>query len=140
MLMNRKIVSDDDNERLVAAVAEARSSWITYAPCVDYFGGELRRARVLPPSDVPPDVITMHSRFTLGFPKTGEVGRYTLVYPNEEALPRGMISVLSPMGQALLGARVGDEVTWMTSIGWELATVEGLLHQPEAAGRLVEKP
>ena len=60
---------------------------------------------------------------------------YTLVYPEEDAPHAGRISVLSPMGMVLLGARVGDEVCWNSSVGPRAARVARLLYQPEAARR-----
>jgi regulator of nucleoside diphosphate kinase len=77
----------------------------------------------------------MNSRFVLKYVSTGEWGRYALVYPEEEATYQGRISVLSPMGMALLGAHVGEEVCWTSSAGPEVAKVQRLLYQPEAAMR-----
>jgi regulator of nucleoside diphosphate kinase len=59
---------------------------------------------------------------------------YTLVFPGEETPGQGKLSVLSPMGMALLGARVGEEVAWMSAAGPEVAVVKNVLYQPEAAG------
>jgi regulator of nucleoside diphosphate kinase len=80
------------------------------------------------------DVITMNSRFVLRDEHTGETIIYTLVYPEEEAPHDGKVSVLSPMGMVLYGAKVGEEVCWMSSSGPQAATVRELLYQPESAG------
>jgi regulator of nucleoside diphosphate kinase len=134
MLLCRKVVSEQDNERLVAAIDRARSSWLTYAPYLDSLRSELRKARPVPPAGVPQDMITMNSRFAVLDPRTGESICYTLVYPEDEAREQGKLSVLSPMGMALFGARVGDEVRWISSDGPEVARVRNLLYQPEKAG------
>ena len=135
MLFNNRIVSGSDHERLVAAADRARNSWITYAPYLDLFRAELRRADVVPPGEVPGDVVTMNSRFALWHRHSDETVCCTLVYPGEEDARAGKVSVLSPMGHALLGARVGEEVCWLGPEGPEVATVRRLLYQPEAAGR-----
>ena len=134
MLLAGRTLSANDRERLIPAVERARNSWVTYAPYLEQFRTELRRSRAVPPSDVPVDVITMNSRFALSHPQGEGSICYTLVYPEEESPQLGKVSVLSPMGAALLGARVGDEVCWISTDGPEVATVQRLLYQPEAAG------
>jgi regulator of nucleoside diphosphate kinase len=137
MLMNQRIMSARDNARLSTAVAEARNSWLTYAPYLELFRAELRRARTMPPGDVPADVVTMNSRFAVTDPRTGEAVSYTLVYPDsaDASGPQGgRLSVLSPMGMAVLGARVGEEVCWHGNDGPEVGRISRLLYQPESAG------
>jgi regulator of nucleoside diphosphate kinase len=134
LLTAKTVMSVHDNARLDAAIERARSSWLTYAPFLDFFRAELRRARVVPPAEVPEDVITMNSRFAVIDPDTGESISYTLVYPEQESRDGGKLSVLTPMGMALFGARVGDEVCWTSNDGPEVARVQRLLYQPEKAG------
>ena len=134
MLLAKRIVSANDRERLIPVVDRARGSWLTYAPYLDLFRSELRRSRPVAASDVPGDVVTMNSRFLLSHPRGDRTVCYTLVYPEEEAPQLSKASVLSPMGAVLLGARVGEEVCWVSTDGPEVATVEKLLYQPEANG------
>ena len=134
MLLTERILSADDRERLIPAVDRARASWLTYAPYLEQFRSQLRRSRGVASSDVPGDVITMNSRFVLSHPGDEAWISYTLVYPEEESPELGKVSVLSPMGVALLGARVGEEVCWIATDGPQAATVERLLYQPEAEG------
>jgi regulator of nucleoside diphosphate kinase len=134
MLHNAEMTSINDRERLLQAVDRALSSWVTYAPYLDFFRRKLRRSRAVPAEDVPRDVITMNSRFALRDEKTGDTTWYTLVYPEDEAAYDGKLSVLSPMGMACYGAKVGDEVCWISATGAQVATVKELYYQPEAAG------
>jgi regulator of nucleoside diphosphate kinase len=134
VLISTETTSVQDKERLITAVDRALSSWLTFLPHLESFRTKLRRARVLPPADVPDDMITMNSRFAVTDERSGETICYTLVFPGEEAAQQGKLSVLTPMGIALFGARVGDEVVWMSAAGPEVATVRRLLYQPEAAG------
>ena len=128
------VVSKLDKERVVERIRRARSAWTTYAPLLDWFRGGLDDAPSVPPDEVPDDVITMNSRFALMDLRTGETIVYTLVYPEDEALERGKLCVLSPMGMALLGKRVGDIVHWNGATGTGSAEVLRLLYQPESAG------
>src|SRR6476660_5461494 len=107
MTPNMRITSASDIERLLEAADRALSSWLTYAPYLDFFRTELRRARPLATSEVPDDVVTMDSRFAVRDYKTDERICYTLVFPEDEAVEQGKLSVLSPMGMALYGARLG---------------------------------
>jgi regulator of nucleoside diphosphate kinase len=129
-----RLTSDQDRSRLINVVDRARESWLALAPRLDRLRRDLGRAPAVPPAEVPPDVITMNSRFALHDPRSGETISYTLVYPESAAPAQGRISVLSPMGMALLGARVGENVAWVSWAGPAAGTVRRILYQPEAAG------
>lgn len=87
-------------------------------------------AEVVTPQAVPANVITMSSQLTLQMPD-GEARELTLVYPEEADAQAACISILSPVGAALLGARVGDAIAWQ---GAGTAQLTALRFQPEAAG------
>ncbi len=95
---------------------------------------ELDRAETVAPKDVPADVITMRSKVRLRDLNTGEEIVYTLVFPTEANYDEGKISVLAPVGTAMLGYRVGVTIEWQVPSGWRRLKVEELLYQPEAAG------
>ena len=95
---------------------------------------EMDRAQIVEPEAVPPDVITMNSTASLVDTETGEEMKYTLVFPAEADLSQGKISVLAPIGTAMLGYRVGDTFEWDTPGGRRTIKVEKVIFQPEAAG------
>lgn len=95
---------------------------------------QLDSAVVVKPNEVPPDVVTMNSRVRISDPATREAQDVTLVFPTMTAIEEGRVSVLAPMGLALLGAREGDLVEWLTPRGTRRARVERVVYQPEAAG------
>jgi len=95
---------------------------------------ELNRATVVTPEEVPPDVIAMNSRVRLHDLDEGTSLEYTLVYPDAASFSDGKISVLAPIGTALLGYRVGDEIEWQVPAGARRLRIEEMLYQPEAAG------
>jgi regulator of nucleoside diphosphate kinase len=94
---------------------------------------ELDRARVVAPEAVPADVITMNSRAELLDLDTGEHMEFTLVFPSEANIDEGKISVLAPLGTAMLGYRVGDEFDWTVPYGLRRLKVTSVHFQPEAA-------
>lgn len=95
---------------------------------------ELKRAIISEPQDIPSDVITMRSQVLLKDLSSGEEMIYTLVYPDEADLLEGKISVLAPIGMAILGYRENDQVEWAIPAGIACLKVEKILFQPEANG------
>ena len=95
---------------------------------------ELAHARVVTPADVPPDVITMNSKARLLDLDSGEEMIFTLVFPGNASIEHDRISVVAPIGTAMLGHRVGDEFEWEVPAGSVRLRVEEVLYQPEAAG------
>lgn len=96
---------------------------------------ELNRADVVPPDEVPPDVVTMNSRVRLVDLDQGGTHDYTLAYPHDADYAAGRISIVAPIGAALIGYRVGDVVEWTVPAGRRRLRIEEILFQPEAAGR-----
>lgn len=95
---------------------------------------EVSRAQVVDPLKVPPTVITMNSRVKLRDLDTGEEMDFTLVFPREADIDRGRLSVISPVGTAILGYTEGDTIEWKVPSGRRRIKIEKILYQPEAAG------
>lgn len=95
---------------------------------------ELDMAETVAPAEVPADVITMRSKVRLRDLTSGEEMIYTLVFPTEADSVDGKISVLAPIGTAMLGYRVGSVIEWQVPSGLRRIKVEEILYQPEAAG------
>lgn len=96
-------------------------------------GEEIARASVLPPQQMPGDVVTMNSTVTCVEEIGGRQHILTLVYPGETG--EGKVSVLAPVGAALLGLSVGQSIDWAGPDGRALRVkVAGIVYQPEAAG------
>ena len=97
-------------------------------------GEELLRGEVVAPVDIPKDVITMNSKVRLKDLDSREQIIYSLVFPNEADISQNRISILAPIGTALIGYRVGDTIEWEVPAGLRRLKVEEILYQPEAAG------
>jgi regulator of nucleoside diphosphate kinase len=98
---------------------------------------ELNRADVRAPDDMPDDVVTMHSRVECEDELTGEHHRLTLVYPHEANVETGRVSVLAPVGSALLGLSIGQTIDWHAPGSRPLRLrVTAISYQPEASGDL----
>jgi regulator of nucleoside diphosphate kinase len=104
-------------------------------PLVDLLAEELDRAELVEPAAVPRDVVTMHSSVKFIDDNTGEVRVVTLAYPGEEDSRQGKISVITPVGSALIGLRAGATMSWRTLDGrTKRLSVLEVRHQPEAHG------
>lgn len=98
----------------------------------------LDNAVLLPSDQVPPLVVTMNSRLLANFESSGAEQAITLCYPDDAEPEAGLVSVLSPVGSALLGRQSGDQVSWQTPTGEvRRLRIAALLFQPEAAGDLL---
>jgi len=103
----------------------------------DELEAELGRADVVPSREIPANVVTMNSRARFVDQDTGEELELTLVYPRDADLARGRISVLAPVGAALLGLSVGQSIEWpLPRGGARRLKVSAIVYQPEAAGDL----
>lgn len=96
----------------------------------------LARAAIVPPEAIPQDVVTMNSTVRCALEGDPAPREWTLVYPDNADFEAGRISVFSPVGQALLGARAGESVSYRLPDGREQrVTVLELSYQPEANGQ-----
>ncbi|MBN2545984.1 MAG: nucleoside diphosphate kinase regulator [Spirochaetes bacterium] len=96
---------------------------------------ELNRAVIIEdPKDIPPDVVTMNSRFILIDVDTKEEKEYTLVFPNDANSEEGKISILAPIGIAVLGYKAGSSIEWQVPAGKRRIKIKEILYQPEASG------
>ena len=98
---------------------------------------ELDRAEVVEPKDVPATLVTMNSRVRFSLEGSDERFTQTLVYPKDADGSADRISVLAPIGSALLGLSVGDVIDWpRPGGGLSKVTIEEVLYQPEREGEL----
>lgn len=100
------IVSTEDRARLLELVASATEE------TAEQLEVELQRASVVPANEVPPDVVVMNSALEYEVVATHQRRRLELVYPHRADTSEGRVSVLAPLGCALLGLRVGQEIAW----------------------------
>lgn len=96
---------------------------------------ELARAAMVSPNDIAADVVTMNSRVRYVDEHTGREREVVLSYPKDSGREDGRVSILSPVGVALLGLSVGETIEWTMPdrVRHRLRVLE-VLYQPEAAG------
>lgn len=133
-MRDRIYITAADFEKLQGLVA-ARRTAVTPADrrYLDMLEQELDRAEIVEPDAVPHDVVTMNSEVRVKDLDTGEARTYRLVFPSQ-ARTGNSISVLAPVGTAMLGYRAGDVIEWRVPKGIRRLEVLEVLYQPEAAG------
>jgi len=131
--MNKKkiIVNSRDFIKLKQVINESIVSGNVNAKNLD---AELSNALLLEPEKIPSDVVTMNTKVRFIDINESEEFVYTIVYPEDADLTHGKLSVLAPIGTALLGYREGNEIVWNVPAGLKSFRIDKILYQPEANG------
>jgi len=134
--MSEKLIyiTDNDMKRLKELIMVAREFGEEDEKYLRELEGELAKSKIVKSQDIPNNVITMNSKVRLQDINTQEENIYRLVFPDNADLSQGKISILAPIGTALLGYKVGDVFEWEVPAGIVKLKVEEILYQPEAAG------
>jgi regulator of nucleoside diphosphate kinase len=103
-------------------------------PASEALDAELRRAQVVEWAAVPPDVVTMNTEVVYEDVDTGIRRTVRVVYPRDADSAKGHVSVLAPIGSALLGLRVGQSIEWALPKGRRRVRVVEIRYQPESHG------
>lgn len=94
-------------EKLVDGSGDGRNAVVA-----EQLGEELARATIVADDDLPPQTVALDTRVRFQTGDSDEVREVTLVVPSKAASDEGRISVLSPVGSALIGLRAGDDIDW----------------------------
>ena len=123
-----------DKDRLTRLIEDIQDSDSQDKNYLTALQEELDHAKVVSSSDIPKDVITMNSQVCLVDQSTQKKEVLTLVFPQDADISQGRISVLAPIGTAMLGYRVDQVFQWKVPVGERTLKVKEILYQPEAAG------
>lgn len=134
-MKNRQIfVTTNDLKRLDELLSVAGAFNYRDRNDLKSLNSELGRAKIVDSRDVPPTVVTMNTRLRFLDLDDGSQTEVTLVFPAQANIDEGKISVLSPIGTALLGYAKGDKIECMVPAGARRIQIEDILYQPESAG------
>lgn len=127
-------ITEPDYNRLSALIEKTREGNDVDRQYLNKLEAELDRAEIVEAKDIPANVITMRSTVRLKDLVSGEENTYSLVFPTEADFNQGKISVLAPIGTAILGYKSGDTIEWTVPSGLRRLKVDKIIYQPEAAG------
>jgi regulator of nucleoside diphosphate kinase len=136
------LITQADKTRLQAVIDRARQEESESRPGLDDLQRELDRAEVIDPELIPEGLVTMNATVRLRDLDSNETETYTLVFPQDSDIRCNRISVLAPVGTAIIGCQVGDVVTWSVPRGKVQLRIEdvipqGPLHHDQAAGAVL---
>jgi regulator of nucleoside diphosphate kinase len=125
-------ISELDHARLTRLIEEVNYGVTEPDESFRALQAELANATVVAPRELPDDVISMRSRILIVL--DGKEKEFSLVYPDEANRAVGKLSILSPIGTAIIGYRAGDVINWHTPGGLKRIEIKKVLYQPESAG------
>mgnify|MGYP001389215063 CR=1 FL=1 len=123
-----------DELRLIKDVRKLKSSrndaeWAR----IEELEAELNKSIIIDANKIPSNIVTMNSRVCLRDMNTGKDEFYQLVYPEDADIEQNKISILAPIGTAILGYKVGDIIEWRVPLGLRKLKIKKIVYQPEAA-------
>lgn len=125
-------ISSLDSERLYRLIESLPKNSIAG---INELEEELDRATIVSPKDVPSTIVTMNSTVKFFIESTQKEFELILVYPKDVDSSGKTISILAPVGSALLGLSVGDEIEWPKPGGGNLKVkISEIVYQPERSG------
>ena len=129
-------ITDSDMRRLDALLLATADPLGKDRPYLDSLRAELERAKIIASESIAGDVVTMNSTVRVRERDTRRTTTFTLVFPEFSNPAANRISVIAPLGSALLGYRTGDRVSFRVPGGLRECEIEEVVYQPEAAGDL----
>ena len=132
-LEKRVYVTERDMARLELIVDSAPQKNDHEKENVKRLSEDLDRASIINAKNVPHDVVTMNSKVCVMDVDSGEEMTFTLVFPEAADLSKGKVSVLAPVGSAVLGYRTGDMVEWKIPSGKRRLSIKRVLYQSASA-------
>lgn len=132
--MKQLFITDFDMKRFEWLISNSDKFDEEYKSHLLNLGEELKNAVVIDQTAIPPDVITMRSRFIVKNLETNEDETYTLAFPFDAIEEKNIISILSSFGTAVIGCKIGSIVDVNTPSGKQKIRIEEIIYQPESAG------
>jgi regulator of nucleoside diphosphate kinase len=127
-------ITDVDLKRLTGIVKNTKNLTEIGKNDAETLKKELERAIVTDSKKISKDVVTMNSVAKVIDMETGKEMTWRLVYPEYEDIKHGRLSILAPLGMALLGYSKGDVFEWRLPVGLKKIMIKDVLYQPEASG------
>jgi regulator of nucleoside diphosphate kinase len=130
MRRHRMMLLESDAARLRAVLDDAKTA--ARRDCVETLEETIEAAEIVQSSVLPPNVVRMNSEVYVTDLESGEDSVYTLVFPQHADMERHYVSVLAPIGAALLGSRVGQVITPITPAGRRRLRVGAIVREHDA--------
>ena len=127
-------ITDSDIKRLSELIKVAREFGKEDEIYLRDLEEELNRSKVVESKAIPENIITMNSKIRIRNLDTNEEMIFQLVFPEDADSSQEKISILAPIGTAVIGYKTDDIIEWKIPVGLARLKIEEILYQPEAAG------
>ena len=127
-------ITAQDMDRLRDLLRTTKDPFGKDRPHLEILRAELDRVKIVTLEALRADVVTMNSTVRVRQGKSDHTALVTLVFPEHADPETNRISVIAPLGAALLGYRVGDRVSFNVPTGTRTCEIVEVVYQPEAAG------
>jgi regulator of nucleoside diphosphate kinase len=128
------IITDNDYVRLGSLIGSIKKTKNEELNNLTVLCEEIARAEKVDPKEIEPDLVTMNSLIEVIDLDNDKVMTIRLVYPKDADFRKGNISILSLLGSALLGYRVGSIIKFDAPLGEKKIRIKNIIYQPEANG------
>lgn len=134
--MNRNIyITSMDQKRLTAMIEKENKSVTTKNKFyLNALASELKHATIVDSKEIPKNIITMNSMVKLKDLDHDEEMTFSLVYPDNADIFKNTLSILAPIGTAIIGYSVGDTIKWDVPGGTINLSILEIIYQPETYG------
>ncbi len=129
-------ITAQDMDRLRDLLRNTRDPFGLDRPHLETLRAELERAKIVALDALEADVVTMNSTVRVRDCEGDRTTVFTLVFPERANPETNHVSVIAPLGAALLGYRAGDRVSFKVPTGTRKCEIVEVIYQPEAAGDL----
>jgi len=127
-------ITELDYVRLCNLINSAKDKKSMELKNIEVLGNEIKRAKKVDSKKIAPEFVTMNSMIEVTDMDTNKLMILKLVYPGDADFKKGYISILSPLGSALLGYKAGDTISFEVPKGVKSIRINKILYQPEANG------
>ncbi|MGE5402980.1 MAG: GreA/GreB family elongation factor [Ignavibacteriales bacterium] len=127
-------ITDFDMKRFMWLVNNSGRIDAIYKKHLRELEKELKNAVIVESKEIPADIITMHSNFSIKDIDTNIISEYTLVFPFDADIETKKLSILAPLGLAVIGSKIGDIIELDVPNGHRRILIEKINYQPEAEG------
>lgn len=126
---NRLVLAKDDYEIIMSYIRKGLPTITFNRQDVEELELELKKARVVHKDELPEDIVRLNSTVTIKEEKENKIMELTVVTPERANIKQRLISIMSPIGTALIGFRKGQQVKWKVPAGKKTFTIMDVQNQ-----------
>jgi regulator of nucleoside diphosphate kinase len=130
---NKLVLTNDDYKLLVSYLNGSRSRTPFDRKNAEELEAELKKAKLVDKSDFPDDVVRINSTVRIKTDDKDEIMELKLVTPDKADIKGKKISIMAPIGTALIGFRKGQQVKWKVPAGKKTFTILEVINEQVAS-------